>query len=65
MQKHSNAVNVWIGIEMIDSGGIECARAANDAVHFIVFLEQEVGQITSILSGDASDKRLLHVDPAL
>ena len=62
MQKHSDAVDVGIGVEMIDARGIECAGAANDPVHFVALLQQQVGEITAILSGNAGDERLLHVD---
>ena len=55
MQKHSDAVDVWIGIKMIDARSVERAGAANDAVDFVAFLQQQISQITSVLAGDAGD----------
>jgi len=34
-------------------------------MHFVAFLEQQVGQITSVLAGDAGNERFFHVDLAL
>src|SRR6266487_6481058 len=60
VEKHAYAIDVWIGIEVVYARGIECARAANDAVHLIALLKQEIGEITAILSGNAGNERLLH-----
>ena len=65
MQEHSNVIDVRIGIKVVDARGVECARTSNDPVHFVAFLQQQVGQITAILPGDAGNERLLHVDLAL
>ena len=65
MQKHSDAVDMWIGIKVVDARGVKCARAANDPVHFVALLKQQIGQITTILSGDAGNERPLHVVLAL
>ena len=34
-------------------------------MHFITFLKQQVGQITSVLAGDAGNERFFHVDLAV
>ena len=65
MQEHPDAVDMWIGIKMIDTRGVECARATNDPMDFVAFLEQQIGEITAILSGNAGNERLLHFDLAL
>ena len=60
MKKHSDVVNVRIGVEMIDARGVERAGATNDPVDFVAFLQQQIGQITSVLAGDAGDQRPFH-----
>ena len=41
MQEHPDAVDVWIGIKVVDARGIECAGAANDAVDFVALVQQQ------------------------
>jgi hypothetical protein len=60
MQKQPHAVDVRIGIQVIDARSIERARSPNDAVDFVAFLKQKIGEITSILARDAGDERLFH-----
>src|SRR5207249_9011598 len=45
---------------MIDPGSIECAGAADNPMHFITFLKQEIRKITAVLSGDAGNQGSLH-----
>jgi hypothetical protein len=45
---------------MIDTRGVERARAANDPVDFVAFLQQQISQITAILAGNAGDERPFH-----
>ena len=47
---------------MIDTRSIERARAANDPVHFVTFLKEQIGEVTAILPGYAGNERPLHVD---
>jgi hypothetical protein len=49
-----------IGIKVIDARGVEGAGAPNDAMNFVAFLEQQFGQITSVLAGDTGNQRLSH-----
>src|SRR5262249_28065776 len=39
------------------------ARPANDPMHLVALLEQQVRQMAAILAGDAGDQRLLHESP--
>ena len=55
VKKHSDVVNVRIGVEMIDARSVECAGATNDPVDFVAFLQQQISQITSVLASDAGD----------
>jgi hypothetical protein len=61
VEKHSDAVHVRIGVEMINARSVEGARAANDPVDFVAFLQQQISQITSVLAGDARDQRPFHL----
>lgn len=42
---------------MFDATGIEGACSPDDAVHIVSFLEEELGEVRSVLAGDASDER--------
>lgn len=46
---------------MVNPARIECTRAADDAMHFVSLVEQELRQVGSILSGDACDYGFFHV----
>jgi hypothetical protein len=61
MQKHSDAVHVGVSVKMIDTRSVKGAGATNDPVDFIVLLEQQIRQITSVLASNASDQRPLHL----
>jgi hypothetical protein len=43
MEEHPDAVDVWIGVEMIDPRSVECAGPADDTMHFVAFREQKIG----------------------
>ena len=55
VQKHSNVVNVRIGVKMIDARSVERAGASDDPVDFVAFLQQQISQVTSVLPGDTGD----------
>ena len=40
MQEQPHAVDVRVGVEMIDPRCVKRARTTNDAVHFVAFFEQ-------------------------
>src|SRR6266516_72155 len=46
---------------MINTFGIECGGAANDAMDFVVLAEQQLCEIRAVLSGDAGDKSFFHL----
>jgi len=45
----------WVGVEMLDTAGVEGGRAADYAVDFVAFLDQELGQVGAVLACDACD----------
>src|SRR5207247_10938994 len=53
--------DVRVLIEMINTFGIECGGAANDAMDFVVLAEQQLCEIRAVLSGDAGDKSFFHL----
>ena len=62
VQKHADTIDVRIGVKMIDARSVEGAGAPDDAVDFVVFLEQEIGQVTSVLPGNAGDQCSFHAE---
>jgi hypothetical protein len=54
---------------MVEAPRVECAGAANNAMHFVAFGQQEFGQVGAILSGDAGDpgfsQVIAHMDRSL
>ena len=60
VQEHSHAVDVRIGVKMINPRRVKRARAANDPVDFVAFFQKQIGEITSVLAGNAGDQRFFH-----
>ena len=44
-----------VQIQVLDAPRIERRTAAQQSVHFIPFVNEELGQITAVLSGDTGD----------
>src|SRR5215831_10258833 len=61
VQEHSDAVYMGIGVEMINTRSVEGAGAANDPVDFVAFLQQQIREITPILTSDAGNQRPFHL----
>src|SRR5207253_7652952 len=51
---------VRVLIDLIDARGVERRRASDDAVNFVAFLEEKLGEIGAVLARDAGDQRALH-----
>ena len=45
-----------VEVEMLDAPGVETAASAQDAVHLIALVQQELGQIGSVLARYARDE---------
>src|SRR5690606_2818386 len=58
-------VDVRILVQVVDPVGVEQAAAALDAVYFVALLQQKLGQVRTILPGDASDQSYLLAHYAL
>ncbi len=57
------SIGMGVVIQMIHPPGVEGAGPPDDAVNFITFREQQLGQVRTILPGDASNQRFFHHDP--
>ena len=60
VEKEPRAIDVRIRVEMIDPAGIERRSAANDAMNFISFPQEEFCEVGAILSGNAGDECFFH-----
>ena len=56
MEEQPDPVDVRVNIKMIDARGVECAGAADNSVHLVAFFDQQIGQITAVLAGNAGDE---------
>jgi len=56
VQAESGVIAMWIDIEVIHPLGVEGRGAALDAVDLVAFVQQELGEIGTVLAGDASDE---------
>ena len=60
MQAHFG-FGVGVGVEVVDAICVKGAGAADEAVDFVAFGEQEFGEVGAVLAGDAGDEGdLLH-----
>jgi hypothetical protein len=50
---------VGIGINPIQPRRVERGGSADDAVNFVPFLEQQLGKVRTILTGDSGDQDFL------
>ena len=53
VEDHAGVGVVGVGVEVVDAVGVEGAGAADDAVDFVAFGEQELGEVGAVLAGDA------------
>ena len=57
MQKEAASLFVRILVKMIDTSRIEHRCSALDAMHDVIFLEQELREISAVLAGYSRDQR--------
>ncbi len=55
MQAETAVIDVRIFVDMIDAVGVEARRPAFDAVHLVTLVEQEFGEVGTILAGYTGD----------
>ena len=60
VEKKPGAVDVGVGVDVIDAGGVEGAGAADDSMNLVAFVEKKVGEVGSVLTGDACDECFFH-----
>ena len=56
VQDEAPVLLVRVLVEVIDAVGIEQGGAALDAMHIVALVEEELGQIGAVLSGDAGNQ---------
>ncbi len=59
VKEQADTVDVRVRVDVVDAGGVEGARAADDSMNLVAFVKQEVGKIGSILPGDTRDECFL------
>ena len=60
VEEEAHAALVRVAVEVVDALGVERARPPHDAVHLVPLVEEELGQVRAVLSGDAGDQRSFH-----
>ena len=60
MKEQTHAVDVRVLVKMVDPRRVERARAADDAVDFVAFFQQQLREIRAVLAGDAGDECFFH-----
>ena len=66
VQHQASPFLVRVFIQVIDAVGVQQRSAALDAVHLVPLPEQEPGQVSAVLPGDAGDQgSLQEVSPLL
>jgi hypothetical protein len=48
-------------VDGVDAPCVERARASDDPIDLVAFLEKKFGQIRPVLAGNAGEQRFLHV----
>ena len=56
MENQSRIIFMRVLIKMIDSAGVEAARAPLDPMHLVALLKQQLRQVTAVLPCDAGDQ---------
>lgn len=59
VQFHAGTRVVRVDVNVFQPLGIEIRGSADNAMHLVSFLQQEFGQVGSVLAGDACDQCLL------
>src|SRR5262252_4731875 len=57
VHEKSRLVLMRINVEIIYARGIERGRSTFDAMHYVPFFQQEAGQMSAVLSGNARNQR--------
>jgi hypothetical protein len=60
VQEEPDALLVDVAVDRVDTLRVERGRAADDAVHLVPLLEQLLGEVRAVLSGDPGDEGALH-----
>ncbi len=61
MQNEVLVLHVWVLVDVVDTLGIEQGSATLDAVHLVAFFKEKLGEVGTVLAGDAGDQRFLSI----
>jgi hypothetical protein len=59
VQNEAAVASLGVLVEMVDAVGVEKRSATLDAMDDVALLEEELGEVRAILSGDARDEGYL------
>ena len=59
VQKQAFFVDAGVIVERIQTRSFECAAATHDAVDFVAFFQQQLGEVGAVLACDSGDERPL------
>lgn len=62
MQEEAGSLLVRVGVEVVDSAGVEGAGAPDEVVDLVALAEQEPGHVRPVLADDPCDECLLGQD---
>lgn len=48
---------MWIRVDMVDSGGVECARTPDNPMHFISLREEVLRKVRAVLTSNPRNQR--------
>ena len=60
VEKETDAFQMGILVQMVDSSRVERAGAAHDAVNLVAFIQQQFRQIRTVLTCNSGDESLFH-----
>ncbi len=60
VEEEMHPVDVRIAVEVVDAAGVEGGGAADDPVDLVAFGEQQLGEVGTVLAGDAGDEGFFH-----
>jgi hypothetical protein len=53
-------LQVRVVVQVVDPAAVEQRRAADQAVHLVALVQQQLGQVRAVLARDAGDERASH-----
>ena len=61
VEEEPDTLEVRVLVQVLDAPRVEAGGAADDAVHHVPLLQEELGQVRAVLPGDPRDQRHLAI----